>query len=186
MRRNTVLRRLLCLSMASVMTLSLLTGCGGKNTDVPDADQSGTNDGVEEVVSSKDEMTVACYGAVQSMFPGNDSKLPGAQLHVNLYDTLVTMDKDGTILPLLAESWEQLSDTTYRFHIRKGVKFHNGDELKASDVAFSLTTLKETPGAKSNAAKLIRIILLLKMTTRSFLPRRNRLPPSWRSSAMQR
>lgn len=153
MRRNTVLRRLLCLSMASVMTLSLLTGCGGKNTDVPDADQSGTNDGVEEVVSSKDEMTVACYGAVQSMFPGNDSKLPGAQLHVNLYDTLVTMDKDGTILPLLAESWEQLSDTTYRFHIRKGVKFHNGDELKASDVAFSLTTLKETPGAKSNAAQ---------------------------------
>ncbi|MDY5931226.1 MAG: ABC transporter substrate-binding protein [Candidatus Ornithospirochaeta sp.] len=102
-------------------------------------------------VSGKDTMTVACYGAVQSVFPGNDSKLPGAQLHVNLYDTLLTMKADGTIVPLLAESWEQTSDTTYKFTIKKGVKFHNGDELKASDVAFSLATLQVTPGAKSNA-----------------------------------
>lgn len=106
----------------------------------------------DETISDKDEMVIACYGAVQSMFPGNDSKLPGAQLHVNLYDTLVTMEKDGNIVPLLAESWQRLSDTTYRFHIKKGVKFHNGDELKASDVAFSLSKLMETPGAKGYAA----------------------------------
>ena len=160
MKRSSLLRRLLCSAMAAVMLLALFAGCGAKDPDPAPADDPGQTaadptpaapDG--EAVSSKDEMIIACYGAVQSMFPGNDSKLPGAQLHVNLYDTLVTMDKDGTILPLLAESWEQLTDTTYRFHIRQGVKFHNGDELKASDVAFSLKTLMETPGAKSNAAQ---------------------------------
>ncbi len=159
MKRNTMLRKLLCLGMASVMSLSLLAGCGNsgdKPSDSPDPSASSSGSVAEpsgEVVSSKDEMVVACYGAVQSMFPGNDSKLPGAQLHINLYDTLVTMGKDGTILPQLAESWEQLTDTTYRFHLRKGVKFHNGDELKASDVAFSLATLQNTPGAKSNASQ---------------------------------
>ncbi|QNL44973.1 ABC transporter substrate-binding protein [Oscillibacter hominis] len=150
MKRNSRSLRLLCMSLAIALMVSLV-GCG--QNEAGSSEGQTSNENASEVVSSKDEMVVACYGAVQSMFPGNDSKLPGAQLHVNLYDTLVTMDKDGTILPLLAESWEQLSDTTYRFHIRKGVKFHNGDELKASDVAFSLATLMETPGAKSNAAQ---------------------------------
>jgi len=158
MKRNTHAVRSLALGMAVAMMLSLFAGCGNKPT--PDSgsgstssSQSSASSASGEVVSSKDTMVVASYGAVQSMFPGNDSKLPGAQLHVNLYDTLVTMDKDGTILPALAESWEQLTDTTYRFHIKKGVKFHNGDELTANDVAFSLATLTETPGAKSNASQ---------------------------------
>lgn len=161
MKRSSLFARLVCMGLAAMMTLSLV-GCGqkdpGKNDgqssepQQADAQQPG-GDNPAEAVSSKDEMIIASYGAVQSMFPGNDSKLPGAQLHINLYDTLVTMDKDGTILPLLAESWEQLSDTTYRFHLKKGVKFHSGEEMKASDVAFSLTTLKETPGSKSNAAQ---------------------------------
>ena len=154
MKRTARIFKLFTLSVAILMIVSLMAGCGSSgNNSVSNntGSDSQTEDG--EVVSSKDTMVVACYGAVQSMFPGNDSKLPGAQLHVNLYDTLLTMDKEGNILPGLAESYEQLTDTTYRFHIRQGVKFHNVDELKASDVAFSLTTLKETPGAMSNAAQ---------------------------------
>ena len=137
MKRFNRIHRLFVICMSLIMVLGM---CGGVVS-------------AEEKVSSKDTMTIACYGAVQSMFAGNDSKLPGAQIHVNIYDTLVYMDKEGVIQPLLAESWEQLSDTTYRFKIREGVKFHNGDELKASDVAFSLATLTQTPGAKSNAVQ---------------------------------
>lgn len=154
MKRNARIYRLFTLSVAILMMVSLMAGCGSGGNNTTSNSTESDNQTVEgEVVSSKDTMVVACYGAVQSMFPGNDSKLPGAQLHVNLYDTLLTMDKEGNILPALAESYEQLTDTTYRFHIRQGVKFHNGDELKASDVAFSLATLKETPGAMSNATQ---------------------------------
>ena len=155
MKRRQRASRYLALSMAILMLLSLLAGCSNSsNANTGNTGNAGTGDTTgegEEVVSSKDTMTVACYGAVNSMFPGNDSKLPGAQLHINVYDTLLTMDKDGTILPSLAESWERISDSSYRFHIRKGVKFHNGDELTAQDVAFSLATLAETPGSRSNA-----------------------------------
>ena len=40
--------------------------------------------------------------------------------------------------PLLAESWEQLSDTVWQFKLRKGVKFHNGEPFNADDVVYTL------------------------------------------------
>lgn len=60
----------------------------------------------------------------------------------NLYDTLVFPTYDGEVVPHLAESWEVSEDgLTYTFHLRKGVKFHNGEELKAEDVVFSMERL---------------------------------------------
>ena len=44
---------------------------------------------------------------------------------------------DLSILPGLAESWEVVEPTRWRFHLRKDVKFHNGNDLTAADVAFS-------------------------------------------------
>jgi peptide/nickel transport system substrate-binding protein len=58
----------------------------------------------------------------------------------NLYETLVFYDAEKTdaFVPQLAESWEISTDgTTYTFHIRQGVKFHEGEELTPSDVAYS-------------------------------------------------
>ncbi|WP_296737540.1 ABC transporter substrate-binding protein [Mesorhizobium sp.] len=55
----------------------------------------------------------------------------------NVYEGLVRWNKDLKIEPALAESWETLSDTKWRFHLRKGVVFHNGDPFTADDVIFS-------------------------------------------------
>ena len=61
---------------------------------------------------------------------------------VNLYDTLVLAELDGSIRPHLAEKWDVSDDgLTYTFHLREGVKFHNGDELTAEDVVFSAERL---------------------------------------------
>jgi len=57
----------------------------------------------------------------------------------NVYETLVKLEADGSITGLLAEDWELNDDgTVYRFHIREGVTFHNGNPLTADDVVFSL------------------------------------------------
>lgn len=59
-----------------------------------------------------------------------------------IYDGLVRLDKNFNIVPLLAEYWEISSDRKrYRFHLRKGVKFHHGREVSAEDVKFSLERL---------------------------------------------
>ena len=55
----------------------------------------------------------------------------------HVYEGLVERDKDLKIIPALAESWENPEPTRWRFHLRKGVKFQNGDPFTADDVVFS-------------------------------------------------
>jgi peptide/nickel transport system substrate-binding protein len=54
-----------------------------------------------------------------------------------VYEGLIARDKDLKIIPALAESWETPEPTRWRFHLRKGVKFQNGDPFTADDVVFS-------------------------------------------------
>ena len=62
----------------------------------------------------------------------------------NLYDTLVFPNTAGGVDPQLAESWEVSADgLTWTFYLKQGVKFHNGSELTASDVAFSMNRILE-------------------------------------------
>lgn len=61
---------------------------------------------------------------------------------VNIYDTLVFPNPDGSVRPQVATKWDISEDgLTYKFYIRKGVKFHSGNELTAEDVAFSMNRL---------------------------------------------
>lgn len=56
----------------------------------------------------------------------------------NIYETLTKINADGTVTPLLAESWEVSPDLrTYTFRLRKGVKFHNGEPFNAQSAKFS-------------------------------------------------
>jgi peptide/nickel transport system substrate-binding protein len=56
----------------------------------------------------------------------------------NIYETLTKINSDGSVTPLLAESWEISPDLkTYTFKLRKGVKFHNGEPFNAQAVKFS-------------------------------------------------
>src|SRR5438132_10953976 len=51
----------------------------------------------------------------------------------NIYETLTKVNEDGTVSPLLAESWKASDDLkTYTFKLRKGVKFHNGEAFDSA------------------------------------------------------
>jgi peptide/nickel transport system substrate-binding protein len=62
----------------------------------------------------------------------------GEVVHYNILETLTKIGPDGSIRPLLAQSWTVTPDNkTWAFKLRQGVKFHNGEPFDASTVKFS-------------------------------------------------
>ncbi len=61
-----------------------------------------------------------------------------------VYEGLTARGKDLKIIPALAESWETPEPTRWRFHLRKNVKFQNGDPFTADDVVFSADRVRAT------------------------------------------
>ncbi|WP_205835670.1 ABC transporter substrate-binding protein [Niallia alba] len=70
----------------------------------------------------------------------------------NIYETLVTQNKDQQAVPMLAESIETSEDgLTYTFKLREGITFHNGKEMTSEDVVVSMNRWLE----QSSRAKLL-------------------------------
>lgn len=86
----------------------------------------------------------ATYGPTQTLDPANAQATHSSQMVQNIYNRLVYYGgPDATkVKPSLAKNWEISNDgKTYTYHLRKGVKFHNGNELTAEDVVYSFKRL---------------------------------------------
>ncbi len=76
--------------------------------------------------------------------PGFDVHSPGSSVTsvesvlVNIFDYLVWRDENGNFIPGLATSWEPIADDAWRFDLRQGALFHDGEEFTAEDAKFSL------------------------------------------------
>ncbi len=86
----------------------------------------------------------AFQGDAQSLDPQVLNETFTIGFHANIFDGLTQRDENLEIQPALAKSWELLEPTRWRFHLRKGVKFHNGNDFTADDVIFTFErALKE-------------------------------------------
>ncbi|UCD83796.1 MAG: ABC transporter substrate-binding protein [Deltaproteobacteria bacterium] len=65
-----------------------------------------------------------------------------------IFNGLMKLDPRANLLPNLTEKYENPTPTTYRFYLKKGVKFHNGRELTAPDVKYTFETIRD-PSFKS-------------------------------------
>ena len=70
------------------------------------------------------------------------------------YDSLVEYDRDFNVQPALATHWENPDDRTWIFHLRKGVKFHDGSNFSAEDVIYSLTHMRDATALDASAASV--------------------------------
>jgi peptide/nickel transport system substrate-binding protein len=119
MKANKVLA---VLAISTSMLLSL-AACGTNNANGSEA--------------GKDELIVAMAAEPQMVDPQADNNANNAKVARQMFECLVYMNDEGAIEPWLAEKWEFESEDSIIFYLRKGVKFHNGEEMKASDVMFS-------------------------------------------------
>ncbi|HTY09100.1 MAG TPA: ABC transporter substrate-binding protein [Candidatus Edwardsbacteria bacterium] len=77
----------------------------------------------------------------------------------NIYDALVSFDREMKLAPALAIRWENPDDLTWRFFLRPGVAFHDGKPLTARDVKYSLERAKRgTLGHYLSMVSSVRIL----------------------------
>jgi peptide/nickel transport system substrate-binding protein len=96
--------------------------------------------------ASSQVLRYANQGELKSLDPYTLKETTTTAHQGHVYEALVARDKDLKTVPALAESWETLDPTHWRFHLRKGVKFHNGDPFTADDVLFSADRVR-APGS---------------------------------------
>ena len=76
-------------------------------------------------------------GDMQTTDPHSQNENLTNNINQLVYEFLLVRDKKLKLLPSLAESWTKVNDTTWRFKLRPGVKFHDGTPFTADDVVFS-------------------------------------------------
>lgn len=127
------MKKTLSLILCFLMIFSL-AGCGGKNAD----GGAATN-----AAGDPNTLTVAIPMDIDITDPSMAGDQWIQMILGQIYETLFERDPEtNELVGALCESYEYESDTSIIMHIRQGVYFHNGDELKASDVLYTMNRWK--------------------------------------------
>ena len=131
-------KKWLSLILTACMVFSL-AACGGSTTNNGGNNGGSSDDGAG---GKKESIVVANSFDADTFYPYNSEIMTNQDecpiLH-NVYESPFKLMPDGSVEPLLAESYEISADgTEYTLHLRDGVYFHNGKEMTAEDVAGSL------------------------------------------------
>ncbi len=100
----------------------------------------------------------AFQGDAQSLDPHSLNETFTLGMLANVYEPLIDYDKDMNKIPGLATKWEATSPTTWKFELRKGVKFQNGNPFTADDVIFTWKRMGSEGSDQKARAGLIKNI----------------------------
>lgn len=93
---------------------------------------------------AKSELVIATDAPPKSMNPHSYSSDANLSYMSNFFDGLLQRKgSDGKLQPCLATAWERTDATTWKFTLREGVKYHNGNDFDADDVKFTFTRMKD-------------------------------------------
>src|SRR5581483_9736024 len=93
--------------------------------------------------ASGGDLRVALESDVVTLDPPMFTDVYSNYVSSQIHETLFQVEYDMKVVSLLAEKLEQPNDTTYVITLRKGVKFHNGEELTSDDVKFSFARVMD-------------------------------------------
>lgn len=159
-------KKLVALSLALVMLLACLSGCGGNNNGGNSNGNANSNDPAPSTdgdtgssddsgsASAKDVLTIAHVMDCGDMNPHGLTSFDYWKIKAQCYETLFTLDFETSELePVLATGYEWVDSSTLKIELRKGVQFHNGyGEMTAEDVMFTLETVYNSAASYPIAA----------------------------------
>jgi len=135
-RRWKLLVKVIAVSVLAAFTMTLSIGISGAGEVKPR--YGGT-------------LKVGAYRPIPSLAYYRSYDVSQNLTTMAIWDTLLQYDEKGNLLPCLAESWEVTDPRTIVLHLRKGVKFHDGNTMDAEDVVASIE-FAISPEAKSPMA----------------------------------
>lgn len=100
----------------------------------------------------------AFQGDAQSLDPHGLNETFTLGMLGNIYEGLTRYDGNLQLVPGLATSWKNTSPTTWRFNLRRGVKFHNGNSFNADDMIFTWQRMSAEGSDQKARASLIKNI----------------------------
>ena len=163
-------------AVAAAAILLPLAACG------PGSGESSSSSSAQSSQPSGGEFVFGMQTQPDHLDPFLATTADTRSILFNLFEGLVKPDKDGNLIPAVAESCTMSDDAlSYTFKIRKGIKFHNGKDVTAEDVKYSLDTAAGLSGGKALVADLANmksveindastVTLHLKQADYEFLP----------------
>lgn len=142
-RRYNKMKRIYSAILAVVLLLSALSGCAGSK---PDPSGGGNPDPAGQ---TKDSITIAIYQDIKTLDPHNSGMTIDKVVYQNVYECLLNLYQGEYEKVLVTDYTISPDGTEYTFKLKQGVKFHNGEELKASDVVFSMERAKTSTNLAS-------------------------------------
>lgn len=109
----------------------VLVGCDTKAVENPTVDSSSN-------LSTGEVLKIAMDGQPPTLDQPTAAATVTRDIARLIFETLMTVDSNYKPVPMLAESVNTEDNKTYTFHLRKGIKFHNGKEMIAEDVIASM------------------------------------------------
>src|SRR5687767_491540 len=143
--RRTFLSQLGAVAMLTPLLAACQQPTGPSGSQAPGA-QTGSGAkpaGAPAKPAAGGELRVGLESDVVTLDPPMFTDVYSNYVSSQIHETLFQVDHDMKIVPLLAEKLEQPNDTTYLITLKKGVKFHNGEELTADDVKFTYARVME-------------------------------------------
>lgn len=165
-------KSILTLILGTVLTLSSFSLAGCSNTEpavsessVEAVESTAVESGAAESTQSETETVLAAseetetegeikeggdfvFGLATEVYnydPFDSATADARSIYFNIYDGLVKTTPEGDFEPAIAESYEISEDASvYTFHLRQGVKFHNGETVTADDVLYSIQRAIDT------------------------------------------
>lgn len=124
-----------------ILVLSLVVAaCGGGNNAAPPANNtaspeaSASPEATETAGGEGGDLIIATHSDAVALDPHGSNDTPSSNVAYNIYESLVVLDNNTELQPLLATEWSMVDDSTWEFKLREGVTFHDGSEFNADVV----------------------------------------------------
>ena len=136
---NKTKQRMLSLVLIIAALIGIVAACQKQSAQTT---KTEGGQAVTTAAGGKDSIVIATMSETPTLSPYSHNATAGSYMNLLTYSTLFATDMDLNPQPELVESYENESETRWVFHLKQGVKFHDGSEMTAQDVKASLEYAK--------------------------------------------